>query len=99
MDLKTVELTSFKIEIDDKNNLYEITYLGGEKELSFSKKEFTKEISANLLGELIGSRVASEELILKLSNELVLKNEEIEDLLEKLNEQDKFIEENRKKLE
>lgn len=102
---REIELPNFNIHIDTSNlNIAQI--ISKENNRKFMNKEFENKDISKLILELINSRLASESLINNIENErdsyknLVLeKEDEIEDLLTKLNTVETFLEENRGKLE
>lgn len=107
-----LDLDGFVIYIGlEDYSLKEITMKNSDKK--FTNKEFGKEDTWQLLFDLINSRLTSEALVMKMEDEkedLIKDNQklakglqeseqEIEELLEKYNQQVNFIEENRHKLE
>lgn len=102
---REIELPNFNIHIDTSNlNIAQI--ISKENNRKFMNKEFENKDISKLIVELINSRLASETMINNIENErdsyknLVLeKEDEIEDLLTKLNTVETFLEENRGKLE
>ncbi|GAB1611572.1 hypothetical protein HB162lentus_02160 [Mammaliicoccus lentus] len=102
---REIDLSSYIIHIDKQNyNIAQITSKKDNKK--FMNKEFENEDISKLIFELISSRLASENMIHDLENErdtykksVFEKDEEIEDLLTKLNKVETFLEENRGKLE
>lgn len=102
---RKIDLSSYIIHIDKQNyNIAQITSKKDNKK--FMNKEFENEDISKLIFELISSRLASENMIHDLENErdtykksVFEKDEEIEDLLTKLNKVETFLEENRGKLE
>ncbi|WP_283995455.1 hypothetical protein [Staphylococcus saprophyticus] len=97
-NVHVVELPEFTIYIDkEDNNLNDI--IENESNKSMVKKEWDKSITSKLIFDLIASRISSEAILVEMAD----KNEELEKqneyLLDKLNKEETFIEENRGKLE
>lgn len=102
---REIDLPNFILHIDrDSLNIAQILTKDSNKK--FMNKEFENKDISRLLVELIDSRLASERLINNIETErdsyknlLFEREEEIEDLLTKLNTVETFLEENRGKLE